>query len=311
MSELRRLRAEHDLDGMRRILIAGRMASYPAYYIHPGDLDWLLYYLDQDWQDRIYILDRDLEDCMLGWVLFSPRFNAFDVFMDPDPAYQIQRLELFTWAEEQMAGRIQASGSTAVRTMWVSEYDSQLIAHLNNRGLVRDEYHMVYLEQRLAGSILPPQPPRGFHLRHVAGDHEVERRARVSFATFQSTKPFDQYLAGYLRFMHSPAYALDRDLVIESPDGQFAAFCIYWLDEINRIGYFEPVGVHPDFRRQGLGTALIREGLQQMKQRGMQVASVCVESDNPPAQKFYKSAGFSKVHRIFTYQKDYCGTLLA
>lgn len=300
-----------DLDGMRRILVAGRMACSPTYYIHPGDLDWWLFYLDQDWRDRIHILENDLDGRLLGWVLFSPRFNAFDVFVDPDPVCQAQRLELFTWAAEQMAGRIQASGRLVVRTMWISEHDVQLIAHLESRGFKRDEYHMIYLEQSLTGPISQPQLPQNYRLRHVAGEHEAELRARASHATFQSPKPFAQYLAGYRRFMRSPAYALDRDLVVEAPDGQFAAFCIFWLDDVNRVGYFEPVGVHPDFRRQGLGTALIQEGLRQMKERGMGVASVCVESDNPSAQKFYESVGFGQVHRIFTYQKENCGTLVA
>ncbi|HWQ84470.1 MAG TPA: GNAT family N-acetyltransferase, partial [Anaerolineales bacterium] len=152
-----------------------------------------------------------------------------------------------------MASRFQATGSKAIRTMWISEHDSQLIAHLESRGFERDEYHMVYLQQSLAGTILQAQPPLGFRLCNVAGEHEAEQRAQVSYVTFQSSKPFDQYLARYRRFMHSPAYALDRDLVVEAPDGQFAAFCIFWLDAINRTGYFEPVGVHPDFRRKGLG----------------------------------------------------------
>ncbi|HWQ84471.1 MAG TPA: hypothetical protein VN363_07895 [Anaerolineales bacterium] len=95
---LRQFRDDNDLDGMRRILLAGRMDSTSADYIYPGDLNWWLYYLDQDWQDRIYILESDLDDRILGWVLFSPRYNVFDVFMDPDPAYQHQRLELFAWA---------------------------------------------------------------------------------------------------------------------------------------------------------------------------------------------------------------------
>ena len=114
---LRQFRDVHDLEEMRRILFAGRMASCPTDYIHPGDLDWWLYYLDQDWQDRKYIFEGDREGRILGWVLLSPRFNAFDVFVDPDPAYQALRLELFTWAEEQMVGRVQASGSRAVRTI--------------------------------------------------------------------------------------------------------------------------------------------------------------------------------------------------
>jgi ribosomal protein S18 acetylase RimI-like enzyme len=101
--------------------------------------------------------------------------------------------------------------------------------------------------------------------------------------------------------MNSPVYSLERDLVVEGAHGVFAAFCIYWLDKVNRLGYFEPVGTHPDYRRQGLGAALIREGLWRIKADGMLTASVCVESDNLIAQMFYDSLGFQSIQKIHSY----------
>lgn len=300
---LRPYRDVHDLDAMRQILIAGRRFAGPVYYVHPGDLNWWLYYLDQDFNDRIYIWENVIDHRVLGWVLFSPRFNAFDVFVDPHPDFNQPRLELFTWAEERMAGLVPAESGKDLRTMWVSEYDYSLIAHLESRGFVRDKYHLIYSQQSLDPIVVRPQPPPGYRLRHISGFHEAEQRARISYLTFESKKPFDHYLAGYKRFMDSPAYSFERDLVVEAANGELAAFCIYWLDEVNRLGYFEPVGAHPDYRRQGLGAALIREGLWRMKEQGMLSASVCVESDNPIAQIFYKSLGFQSIQKIHSYTK--------
>lgn len=301
---LRPYRDEHDLESMRIILVEGKRAVGPVYYVHIGDLNWWLFYLDQDFQKRIHLWENDYDGSVMGWGLFSPRFRAFDVFVHPDQSLHEQRKCLFIWAEEQMSRIAREQGGKDLRTMWVSEYDSQLITHLESRGFARSNYHMVYMQQPLGEIISEPQLPQGYCLRHVAGEHEVEQRAMVSHAAFESSKPIERYTKDYLRFMHSSVYTPELDLVVAAPSGQFAAFCICWLDKVNQVGYFEPVGTHPDFRQRGLGAAVLREGLWQMKARGMRVASVCVESDNLAAQKLYESVGFCEIHRIYTYVKE-------
>jgi mycothiol synthase len=69
------------------------------------------------------------------------------------------------------------------------------------------------------------------------------------------------------------------------------------------MGYFEPVGVHPDFHRKGLGKCLLFGGLRRLQSEGMTEASVCAESDNPAAIRLYESVGFQKVKHLLTYRK--------
>jgi len=148
-----------------------------------------------------------------------------------------------------------------------------------------------------------PLLPQGFHLRHVAGGYEGPQRALASHATSGSNKPIGPYIEGYLRFMRSPFYAPELALVVSTPHGEFAAFCICWLDEGNKEGHFEPVGKQPNFRRKGFGRAVLGEGLRRMRAQGMTAASVCVESDNIPAQRLYRVVGLRAIHRLFTYRK--------
>jgi ribosomal protein S18 acetylase RimI-like enzyme len=106
-----------------------------------------------------------------------------------------------------------------------------------------------------------------------------------------------------LRFMQSPVYSPDNDLVAVSPDGDFASFCNLWPDPVTRVGLFEPVGTHPAFQGRGLDRAVISAGLQRLHKLGMTQANICVESENLKAIRLYESLGFQRSFRLLTYEK--------
>ena len=56
-------------------------------------------------------------------------------------------------------------------------------------------------------------------------------------------------------------YRPDLHVLIEAPDGILAATAIMWLDELNKTAEFEQVGTHRDYRRLGLGQALLLHGI--------------------------------------------------
>jgi ribosomal protein S18 acetylase RimI-like enzyme len=77
------------------------------------------------------------------------------------------------------------------------------------------------------------------------------------------------------------------------------------MDPVNRIGEFEPVGTHPDFRRQGLAKAAVGAGMQRMKAFGADQAFVLTQSHNRAAKALYESLGFRAVNREFDYVKQF------
>ncbi len=99
-----------------------------------------------------------------------------------------------------------------------------------------------------------------------------------------------------------PHYAIDRDIVLEASDGSFAAFAICWADPLGSIGEFEPVGVHPDHQRRGLGRVIMRHGLRLMRDAGLRDALVFSLRTNTASEALYRSAGFHEValHRSYT-----------
>jgi ribosomal protein S18 acetylase RimI-like enzyme len=295
---------------MKALLSAGRQAAGPgqatgpAYYIHPGDLSWWLYYSlrGHDWSQIIHLWE-DEDGRLAAWVLLTPGAGYFDLYVRPDWRQAGPLESLLAWVDAAAEAMVRPVGGQAIRTMWIDERDRLFISLLEQRGYSLDSEYLLCLEQPLAGPVDAPQLPDGFTVRSVAGEHEAALRAAASHAAFGSSRPFDVYLQNYLAFMRSPVYTPDLDLVTVAPDGRFASFCICWVDDASRVGLFEPVGTHPDFRGRGLGRAVMQEGLRRLQARGMAQAVVCAQGDNPAAQRLYESAGFRVALRLLGFSR--------
>ncbi len=289
---------------MLALLVEGRRANNGTYYAHSGDVSWWLYYPKQpfDFSQRIFLWEENGE--LLGWCLLTPDERYMDVFVHPDERGGRRAEGLYRWAEARLAGMVKAQGGKDVRQDWIFEDDAWLNDLKRRTEFSRSEEFMVYTTRTLDEPIPVPPLPEGYHVRHVGAVSECQRRAAASHGAFGSRLPFDRYWPRYLRFMESPVYDREHDLIVVAPDGRVGSFCVIWLDPLNRVGLFEPVGTHPDFQRQGLGRAVMAEGLRRMRAAGMATAIVCAEGDNPAAIGLYESLGFRVANKLLSYVKE-------
>ncbi len=61
------------------------------------------------------------------------------------------------------------------------------------------------------------------------------------------------------------------------------------------------LATHPNFRRQGIARALLREGRARAQEQGARYALLEVRASNLPAQRLYRQLGFSPIHRRKNY----------
>src|SRR5262249_46891542 len=54
-------------------------------------------------------------------------------------------------------------------------------------------------------------------------------------------------------------------------------------------GWVSTLGVAPEWRRRGLGRAIMVQGLHVLQEKGFQTASLHVDADNTPALRLYRS----------------------
>ncbi len=69
---------------------------------------------------------------------------------------------------------------------------------------------------------------------------------------------------------------------------------------------FYRLAVHPDRRRRGLATALLREGERRLRERGAVRLTAIVAEDAPAAMRFWEAAGYKRQGRRarFTQHAD-------
>ena len=93
----------------------------------------------------------------------------------------------------------------------------------------------------------------------------------------------------YLRTM--PDYRPDLDLLLLNAEGQPAGLATFWVTDKSPLAVLEPLGIVPWYQGQGLGRALVTEGINRTRKYG---CTAVTGGDGP----FYTSLGF---HRAPSY----------
>jgi mycothiol synthase len=101
--------------------------------------------------------------------------------------------------------------------------------------------------------------------------------------------------------MRLPGYRAGLDIVTVSPEGEIAAYVNGWIDPVNQIGDFGPVGARQAYRRRGLTRAALLEGLRRMKDLGMSRVCISTGVNNLAAKQLYESIGFKIENKYLDY----------
>jgi ribosomal protein S18 acetylase RimI-like enzyme len=285
---------EADYARMRSMLVESFALSGPPDYVTIGDLDWWRF-TDDDPDAlraaRLWIV----EDAVVGFAW--PVGGAVDLLAHP----RHRRLEgeMLAWAESQVASQLP---SVAAVNVFAYKSDRLRIDALRRHGyeLASGGLTLHYYLMDVAAAIAPPSLPHGYRLRHVQGEADLERRVAVHRDAFA---PSEMSIEKHRRVMSAPTYRPELDLVIVAPDDSFAAFCIVWFDEHNRIGVFEPVGCAAAHRQRGLTKTLLLEGLSRLAGIGATSAAVVCDARSEAANRLYESVGFTLLDRNVPWTK--------
>jgi ribosomal protein S18 acetylase RimI-like enzyme len=241
-----------------------------------------------------------------AWAMYWRHEGTFDLFVSPaiygTPEHEAVMDEYVVWAE----GRAREAGQKQVWPFWALEHDTVLARLYQAHAFAAVELDPPPpLFERTLDELPAVRLPEGFTVQGVRSAEDGRLRARVTHGAFK--RPADEWehdAAVYQQFMSSAVYDGERDLFVRAPDGRGASACTIWFDPVNAVGLFEPVGTHPDFQGQGLGKAVMAEGLRRMQAAGMRHAIVGFDPNNAAALALYTSMGFRASCYFAAYRKE-------
>ena len=271
--------------------------------LHPGDIPHHIYngLRHEDPHELVHIWEDGTGE-IVAWTLLDPAGAGFDPQLSPGARQSQPELEreVYEWSEWALLQIMAQRGmDNAFIETDAYEDDVTRVELLESMGWEPQSAEVLMLTRRSLNAVDPPQLPTGYLIRTVRGVEEAGPVSELHAAGFGSSWTPELYR----RVMESPGYAPEREFLVEAADGTLAGFCVTWPDETNRTGYFEPVAVHPEHQRLGLGRALLRTGMLAMRGWGMEWAEVMYGVDNPASGELYRGEGFEPRWKIVLYRK--------
>lgn len=269
----------------------------PTTPFHIGNLAWERFEhvgREPEWKTRLWFEGETV--LAWGWI-----HDGSHLYFQIDPA----RLDLF----EEVFSWFETAAIEPDLTTMVLDAQADLLARLAGRGyrVVGDDHPFGLRTSRDLENLKPVVLPWGHRALSMADLRDPERRALAHrnawsrIAGREADPPGRSRVTGesYRQVMAAWPYRPDLDWVIEAPDGRLAANACVWLDEVNGVGLFEPVGTDADFRRLGLAQAVCLAALHALKAAGARLALVGPRGDEgyPAPRALYAGLGFTACGR--------------
>ncbi|HUF00394.1 MAG TPA: GNAT family N-acetyltransferase [Anaerolineales bacterium] len=229
-----------------------------------------------------------------------------EAFFQIHPAYRdhVSVAQMLDVAEQKLP-RTKEDGKREL-IAWVNADDHSTKNLFTERGYMRSKFHSEHMRRRFFSQPIPDSvPPSGYTVRALGDESELPARSRLSWKVFHPDEPDEKYQGWdwYKNVQRIPIYRRDLDIVAVAPDGEPAAFCTVWFDDIARTAVFEPVGTHPHHQKRGLGKAVMSEGLRRAQRLGATLATV--SSYSTGAHALYESMGFTEFDLLEPWIKEW------
>ena len=287
--------------------MADLVHEFPTGNLHVVDLPYRFSSWSFDYPENIRLW-KDEEGKLLAWAVLQIPFWTIDYSYNPELPHLHQRI--LRWADEQARKIVGTPSGHPAWFVAVLTSQTDRIRDLEQLGFASQEnvgdnswtqvlmQHSPSLQEEIA-------LPNGFHIRPLAGAKEMDAYVELHQAVFESKNMTTEWRN---RTLQRPEYIPELDLVVVAPDGRLAAFCIGWLAEDTSgeiSGQIESLGVHADFRKLGLGRAILSALLQELHSKGAKEIYVQTDKHRNAAFRLYESAGFRVIKNIIMYRRDY------
>ena len=192
------------------------------------------------------------------------------------------------------------------------------VLHIQTSADAQDARHLLesegfervksYWQMRWEGDNLPSLALRhGFHLKPFSLGRDEAMLAELQNAAFGEHWGFCPNTVDEIT-ARVRMKVTDPDGIIFVMEGSRPAgynWTLKYENSHGKIGVVSMTGVHPSYRGNGLGTAVVVSGMQYLKDQGVEAIELEVDSENTPARELYLKLGYRQVSSSVWYERRF------
>jgi len=234
-----------------------------------------------DWQQNIRLWEEQKTGLLGAAVFRDPDLVKMITF----PEHQNLLIPMLDWVEARCRQKVISDKQLKIETSDHNPFFEKLLV---SQGYEKGSGYYIYREKDLTARqnelvILPP----GFAIQHIASANDLKKFHCGTELVFNFPDNPDVYQI----LRQAPSFVPELDLIVLSPRGEIASFGSIWFDRSLSLAEFEPVGTVPEFRKLGLGSALIAEACNRLRTLGCRKVTVMSWSESVGANRLYERAG--------------------
>lgn len=258
-----------------------------------------------------YVPEQDLflveeSGVIVGYMDIAPETEigriVIDCFICPEHRRKGLAARLLGYASQ----RAKALGARVVHVN-VAEGNAiarKVLAKLDFRHIRR----FYELRVKLADVSFPKTPP-GFPVRHFQAGEEG-RLTEIQNRCFVNTWGYHPNTEEEMRYVIGHSNCDPKGILLAYQGDRPIGYCWTRIEYGGKSmaqesqGRIFMLGVDPDYRGTGLGKGLLLAGLFYLKNKGLRVAHLTVDSENRIATALYRSIGFKVYNTSLWYEKS-------
>jgi len=202
--------------------------------------------------------------------------------------------EMLVFAEKELSV---IKNNKHTLSVWVTEKETDKIELLAQNG-----YTKVHTEPVRIFTYNKPFPdvklPEGFTIISLEDENDYGKIHECLWKGFNHGNNPDDDIDCRILMQSGPNFRKDLTTVIKAPNGDYACFAGMWFDEKNKYAYLEPLATVPEYRRMGLATIALTEGMKKTKALG---ATYCFGG----VPDFYTAIGFETICHREMWRKEW------
>lgn len=218
--------------------------------------------------------------------------NIGECFISIKSGYDFLLSEVIKYSEENLSEKNSLS-------IWITDKELKKKIIIEKMG-----YKKIHSEPITIFTYDKPFPirtlPKGFSVISLEDENDLYKIDDCLWYGFDhgpDPQP-DKEIDSRIQMQCGPNFRKDLTTVIKGPKGEYACFAGMWMDEQNNYAYLEPLATVPEYRRIGLATIALVEGMKKTKALG---AKYCFGG----TREFYHNIGFKIIANRELWKREW------